>query len=216
MNISFTTTATNRPEILDRTYSSFKNNLLGIDMKKCDLVINVDPLPMANNREAVLEVARRYFGNVIATYPDKANFTTAINTIWSYPKTSFIFHLEDDWILTQSIKVNNIMDHLDNHPQLVQCVLRAYKYDYDKMALSPSIIKKKLYSQIAGKLDPKLNPEIQLRNTAITKYKLNKNTIAVHGESPVVEDIGREWIDKSGFRRPDKKAHFNSWVKNDS
>lgn len=211
--ITFTTTATNRPDILDRTYSSFEKNLLDLSLKDCDLIINIDPLPSRNNIDDTADVARKYFKNSTVITPDTPNFTTAINTIWSHAKTNFVFHLEDDWILTQQVRMNGILKYLDDNPKIVQCVLRAYKYDYQKMALSPSIIKKKLYSHIAGKLDSKLNPEIQLRDTKVTKYKLNGNTITVHGQNPIVKDIGREWIEKSGFKRPDKKAHFNSWVK---
>lgn len=212
MRIAFTTTATNRPEIVEKTYSSFNSNLNGY-LKKCELIINIDPLPSGDNREEVVKVAEKHFKKVTAITPATPNFTTAINTLWSEAKTDYIFHLEDDWVLTQSFSVDSIIDYLDKNPKYLQCVLRAYNYDYNKMALSPSIIKKKLYSQIAGKLNANLNPEIQLRDTNVTKYDLSKGYVTVFGEKPIVKDIGREWMEKSAFRRPDKKAHFNSWVK---
>ena len=211
--ITFTTTATNRPDILDRTYGSFNDNIVGLSLKDCELIINIDPLPDGDNIDTVVDVASKYFKNVTAITPKEANFTTAINTIWDHAKSDFIFHLEDDWILREKVDLNSIIKKLDDNPKMVQCVLRAYKYKYDKMALSPSVIKKRLYSHIAGKLNVNLNPEIQLRDLKVTKYKFYSNTIGVYGNNPVVEDIGRDWIEKSGFRRPDKKAHFNSWVK---
>jgi len=213
MSITFTTTATNRPEVLDRTYASFNSNITGIRLKDCELVINVDPLPSSEKREEAVDIAKKYFGKVTASLPEKPNFTTAINTIWSLSSAAFIFNLEDDWLLTKPVNLDVIMQSMKKNPNCLQCVLRAYNYDYNKMALSPSIIKRKLYSQIAGKLDSSLNPEIQLRDTRITKYELNKKSIMVHGNKPIVRDIGREWIEKSGFKRPDKKAHFNAWVK---
>ena len=45
MNINFTTTATVRPDILEKTYKSFTNKLVGIDFSKTTIYINIDLLP---------------------------------------------------------------------------------------------------------------------------------------------------------------------------
>lgn len=212
-NIVFTTTATNRPKILDRTYDSFHRHISDIDLRECKLIINIDPLPSSEKIEDVIRVAKKYFGEVVYNIPEKANFTSAINYLWSKADADYIFHIEDDWLLIEKIELLKITKQLSENENLLQCILRAYDYKYDKMVLSPSIIKKCLYNKIGGILNPNLNPEIQLRDIGITKYEINKTRLSVCGEHPIVEDIGRKWIEKSGFKRPDKKAHFNSWIK---
>lgn len=211
--LSFTTTATNRPEILDRTYNSFSKNVIDIDLKKYKLIINIDPLPSSEKIEDVIRVAKKYFGEVVYNIPEKANFTSAINYLWSKADADYIFHIEDDWLLIEKIELLKITKQLSENENLLQCILRAYGYKYEKMALSPSVIKKCLYNKIGGRLNINLNPEIQLRDIGITKYEINKTRLSVCGEHPIVEDIGRDWIENSGFKKPSEKFKFNSWIK---
>ena len=49
MELEFTTTACNRPEILEKTYKSFTTNLKDINFNKSTLYINIDPSPDNNN-----------------------------------------------------------------------------------------------------------------------------------------------------------------------
>ena len=73
--MSFTTTACNRPNIIERTYDSFCNNVLGIDFHDITLYINIDPAPKSDNREVIIEIAKKYFGNVVVNLPRRSNFT---------------------------------------------------------------------------------------------------------------------------------------------
>ena len=97
--MEFTTTACNRPELLERTYSSFTKNIKGLDFKKCILYINVDPSPHGQNIEKNEEVAKKYFGKVIVNYPDKPNFARAVIWCFTQVRGEYFFHLEDDWVL---------------------------------------------------------------------------------------------------------------------
>ena len=215
-NISFTTTATNRIEIIEKTFQSFSSRIIDLDFKTCKLYINIDPLPIADGRHEVVEMSKKYFGEIVANTPEKANFTRAVNWLWSTCVSDYAFHLDDDWVLLEDFRVRPLIKELDNNPKLLQCILRAYPREYAKACLSPSIIKKKLYSEIGGKLDEKINPEIQLRDAKITKYKINGANVKAFPETMkkvIVKDIGRQWIKGIGFQKPKVKGHFNKWEK---
>ena len=94
ISLEFCTTATFRPEIIDRTYKSFTDNLLGIDFKISTLYLNVDPIPVGNTKE-VIDVAKKYFGNVVYNIPEEPNFTKAIKWCWSQVKNEYFFNLEE-------------------------------------------------------------------------------------------------------------------------
>jgi len=221
--LSFTTTATNRPEVHKRTFSSFTKRLKGVDFAKVPFYINVDPLPSQKDIFEVTETAMDFFGRVHIRNPPRPNFTGAYNWVWSKPETEYIFNLEDDWELTEDIHIDTLLEYFKNCDTLMQVVLRAYHTNYNKIALSPSLIHKRLYKAVGGKLDETLNPEIQLRgeNFGIRmpspEFKVaHKGKVIAYPESKkrvVVKDIGRAWIKKSGFKKPDKKGRFTSWVK---
>jgi len=182
MNINFTTTAMARPEIVERTYQSFSQNIKGISLKECDLYINIDPIEGRDSRE-VISIGERYFNRVVSNVPKKPNFTKAVNWCWSSANSDFILHLEDDWVLTSPIDIKQLINK-KMKGKVKQIMLRAYKYKYEKMALSPSIIKRDLYKSFVDKFDFNLNPEIQLR-----KEWVSPSNISVSGKGIVVKDI---------------------------
>jgi len=222
--MDFTTTAMARPSILNTTLNSFSKNLVGIDLKKCRLIINIDPLPPEIRRKNVVKVARKYFGEVIYNYPKTANFTAAVNWTWSRAKTEYIFHLEDDWELTQKVSIPKVIKHFEINKQLLQIIFRAYRYRYITCALSPSIIHRRMYSAIGGNLNEKMNPEAQLRGErfGIIMPRRGKpgitpaGKIVVHppkSRKIVLRDLGRAWIRKTKYKKTGagKKARFLTW-----
>ena len=224
INMDFTTTAMARPEIVDRTYYTFYKNLKGINLKECSLFINIDPLPSDVDRKKVTKVAEKYFKNVYPNYTKKPNYTAAYNWIWSNAKSEFIFNLEDDWELLREVYVPDILKYFDKYPSLMEVALRAYSYKYRACPTSPSIMHKRYYKAVAGKLDEKINPEIQLRGKKFgiempsPRFKISwKGKIVAYPEqeneeSIILKDLGREWLEKSKFRKPKvKKNKFISW-----
>ena len=211
MRLTVTTTATNRPDILAATYESFTSRMRGVDFSKSTLYLNVDPLPISSGRKAAIKVARRFFGNVVHRLPKKANFTSAVNWLWSQPSDEFIFHLEDDWELLENISINTLLGIFKSNPILYQVALRAYRYKYRKFCLSPSLIRRPLYKRMGGRLDESINPELQLR---FQPAKMRKRVTAYPDVGIIVKDIGREWIHRFKLRKPSKKCKFISWVSN--
>ena len=205
MLLSFTTTATCRPEILRETYRSFNEHLKDLDFSETTLYINIDPLPDAKLREDTLEIARAHFGRVMHRFPKKPNFTSAINWLWSTAQTDYIFHLEDDWIMKSPLSINDILKQFKD-PQIQEVALRAYPYPYKKLCLSPSVWSKDLYKRFAGKLDESQNPEVQLRTDFV-----KPSMIRCMGKGPIIADIGRDWLAKQGLSRGKVKSDFTSW-----
>ena len=205
MSLSFTTTAMARPEIIERTYGSFKENLIGIDWSNTTLFINIEPLPNSDAVNSVIEVARETFGNVEFRTPEEPNFTRAVSWCWKNADTDFIFHLEDDWVLVKKIHINELIKPFESH-KVNQVPLRAYSYEYDKMCLSPSVIRSSWAQRFV--FDYKLNPEVQLR-----KPWVKPNHIYVPHKEVVVKDIGRSWIKSTDYQKPSHKASFTSWEK---
>jgi hypothetical protein len=219
-NITFTTTSVNRPEIIEKTYESFNTNLCDINLKSCKLCINVDPLPTSDNRKKVIDVCKHYFGEVAYKFPNEGNFTRAYNWIWRRASTEYIFNLEDDWVLTKKISINDMLNHFSLNSKLLQVALRAYPYTYDKCPLSPSLIHERYYKTVAGKLNVSMNPEVQLRGNRFgvdlpcgVEKITYKDKLVVHPKNNqiVVKDIGRDWIKTTNFKKPKVKSTFTTW-----
>jgi len=211
--MEFTTTAMSRPDIINKTYHSFSKNLKGIDFKKSTLYINIDPLPKGNNTLRVVEVAYKYFGNVVYNTPEKPNFTNAVNWCWMNAKEDIIFHLEDDWIMTELVDVLPLIDKLNNSKLFSIPFRKTMNFPYDKPSLSPSFLHNRFYKAVAGRLDSKLNPEIQLRgkNFGIDMGP-RQGIVDGYSDHAIIQDIGREWIDKTKYKKPKTKSEFVSWI----
>lgn len=206
--ITFCTTAMPRPEILEATYKSFSANLKGIDLSEQKLLLNIDPVSskdLDSRIEMTKDVAGKYFGDVEVRVPDEPNFTAAVDWCWTTADTEFVFHLEDDWELRQEVDVQEAIEKMRTGG-LKHTILRAYSYNYQKMALSPNITHRDYYKRFAGDFIQSINPEIQLR-----KPFVKKEEIMVIGSKPIVFDLGRQWIKGEPFKKPKNKGNFTKW-----
>ena len=248
MILDVTTTAVPRPEIHERTFCTYTRNIKGVDWENSTLYMNIDPLPCKHQQDVdnmrrdifrSMLVARKYFGNVKVNLPTKANYTAAYNWVWSNAKTELILNLEDDWELNREIDINEVIKPFKECETLYEVVLRAYTYHYPCTCTSPAILHKRYYGAIGGKLDPKRNPETQTHSRRdlgiFIPNKKNcpgdeiKKYVQVYPEKcndyteVISNDIGREWLNNSGFDRPQnfdqkdkrykKKCHFTKWVR---
>lgn len=224
VTMDFTTTATARPDIVERTYSSFNKHLKGIDLKQCRLFVNVDPIPRGVKQKSVTNVGLKYFGEVIPNYPKVPNYTAAYNWVWSMAESKYIFNLEDDWELTTDVNVKKLVSYFDTHPNLYIIPFRAYKYKYLTCSTSPGIMHERYYKAVGGKLNEKINPEVQLRGKKFgiampsPERKIPaKGKIIVYPpeiKKVIVRDIGRKWAKQQNFiRGGGKKCYFTTWEK---
>ena len=214
MDISFTTTAMPRPEILERTYSSFTSKIINIDFKMTKLYINIDPFPdnqVNNIRDQCIDVAKKYFGDVISNKPDKPGFCQAVKWVWSQPSSEYIFHLEDDWELEATIDINKLVSlYKECMPQVV---IRPWRSSMCSFYLSPHIMRKKIYQWIASKLDISKNPEEYIRRLLIAYRPMGVRPFGVpfprDRSRVIVKDLGRNWLKDKNYVRGD--ANFVEW-----
>jgi hypothetical protein len=221
MIFDFTTTACARPDLLERTYNSFFNNLIDVDFHRCTLYINIDPIPDKGQVQKCISVSEKFFGKVIYNTPDKANFTRALKWCWSQNGDSkYIFNLEDDWICLRPIRINEYITLLEQKEDRVAVNLRAYIKPKKRICLSPSIWKRFYVKSITAKLNDNYNPEKQLRRS----YD-SKNFIGIdigfyeslhYPNKIIIKDIGREWAKNNLLEKDkshNKSKNFITWRK---
>jgi len=226
--IEVTTTAMPRPEVLEKTYRSFTKNITGVDWTKSICYINIDPLPGKKKEvEETEKVAQKFFGKVVSRKPKAANYTLAYKWLWSQPKKKFFINIEDDWELLEKISLEALLRGFDKSKIAVP--LRAYSYLYQTCPTSPSVYRTSFFKNVSDFMKGEENPETQLHeyiNQNYKKYADKKHRIVniyPYGEwRLVVKDIGREWMDKTDYVRPQmldkkdkrykKKCHFTQWL----
>ena len=221
MNIDITTSATIRPGLLQRTLSSFRDNLLN-NNHTYRLIINVDPAGEEDKTaDDVIEVAKSYFDNVVSRTPESPSFAGAVIWCWSQVESDIVFHLEDDWIMLRPIDLDKMLgtiaefgnfDSFRLAKQNQKCSKQRVKL-YDRLSLNPVFIRKKFIKKAIQHMSPDKNPEKQLRAVDPECGKFIKKTshgvYVEQGSGVVVQDIGRKWMMKHGVYV--KRTGFLQW-----
>ena len=158
--IDITTTATIRPEILEKTFSSFWEHMFSQYDYDYRLIINIDPIgDDSYSQEDVLNVAESYFSDTICNSPDSHNFPKAVRMVWGNTTSDYVFHLEDMWLALAHINLDHLVYILDNYSD-IGCV-NLYKYVLSNGAPEPNFYQytqkkdRRLFLQIR---DPLLSP----------------------------------------------------------
>lgn len=120
------TPATLRPDILDRTYSSFYKNMFEEFKRPLSLVINIDPIGDTGARVAMERVIRQYFvlqlrSQVCFNHPPQPSFPRAFLWLWNIVMrctSDYAFYLEDDWELLQCVDLERMVTVMENNPSL--------------------------------------------------------------------------------------------------
>jgi len=224
-DISFTITACRRPELLNRTLSSFSRGLIDANLNDFDAYVNIDPLPAGEQSDEVVEVATQYFRHVQFRTPKIANFCSAVKWVWSQPETEFFFHLEDDWELTKPFHLAALVRILNRRRLLpffsrrAAVNLNVYNFSDSRICLSPGLLRGAFGRYAATQLDEQYNPERQLRTdnamACPTIPHLNLFRGHFYGGKENVQfcrDIGREWRSRRKVSRlPDDPCLFTTW-----
>ena len=184
--IDITTTATIRPALLDKTLRTFTSRIFH-EKDRYRFIINIDPVgDKSRSNKDVLEVAKKYFDEVIYNCPDEPGFTKAVIWLWSHVDSDYVFHLEDDWVLSHNINIDNMIHILDRYSRIcsvrlskgqisaakkvVKPIPCPYIYPEDvgkfqlfpRLSLNPTLFKGEFVRQAANVMTLKLNPESQL------------------------------------------------------
>jgi hypothetical protein len=220
MSLSFTTTATVRPELLEQTYHSFCSNLTGVNFKELQLFINVDPVPTSSeaDRLKVVAVAQKYFGKVVHNLPQSGNFPMAVRWAWMSTNTKYVFNLEDDWLLTERVDVPSLISYLESFPNAVGVSLNAYvfKSDLNRIRLSPGLLRGAWAREAASNLRAVRCPERQLRSSIpkhLIRPMLNYPDYSTKTRGRIiVRDTGRLWREKKRLVKDNgKSTGFVTW-----
>lgn len=190
--MDITMTAVRRPEILDVTLSSFRDNLFGGSFAGHRLIINVDPVGGAiQDTIEIIKLCVHYFGaNFLAHFPYFPNFADAFRWVWGQSTSDFVLHLEDDWLLSRKIDLKAIISILENESDLALIRLPAFFAGYYEMKNwnqffpwtgkyyecpedkrlpvgfcgHPSIIRQSFIQATAPYINPMVNPEKQFHH----------------------------------------------------
>lgn len=125
-HVDVTTTATLRPEILGKTYSSFRTNLLKPGLAKYRCVLNVDPIGEDISSEEVIKVAKAFFPHIVNNVPETPNFSMALRWCWEHTEAEYIFNLEDDWEMMKPLDLIDMLNIMDEHPNLAHLRLSMF------------------------------------------------------------------------------------------
>jgi len=226
--IDITTTATLRPELLERTYKSFFENLF-IDKYNYRIIINIDPIGSNKYRaQEVISIAKKFCNEVIYNCPEEANFAKAWKWCWEQIDSDFVFHLEEDWELLKKVNINHMIDILNDNPNLATLRMlkmdvpysltffrSKYKVEKDFLKAedrsvsfggNPQLIKSEFVRQARKYMITDRNPEKQFRKGSIELWenvtsKWDYGVYAMPKDKALVRDIGRIWMSRHGFKK---------------
>ncbi len=237
--IDIYTTAVRRPEILEITLSSFKEKLF--KDHPCRLIINVDPVGHDIPSQDVVEVARKYFPNIVSRCPDKPEFSVAHLWCWQQIMSDFTFALEDDWELLEEVSLQDMLDKFKEIKDLMALRLswkatqddckpfiRVIPYnaevgffevpDFRKPTESvcghPTLWRTSLIRAMLPYIETGKNPEKFIRGNKHTAALLRKYRFGIwakQNQPATIKELGREWISHSEWRKSGSKAFFLKW-----
>ena len=81
MKIEFTITSCCRPDILNRTLYSFRENVTDLDLRNSTAYINIDHVPIETDPFDVVNVVKKYFNNIIYNISESPHFCNAVKSV---------------------------------------------------------------------------------------------------------------------------------------
>ena len=236
MRIDITTTATLRPQLLDRTYDSFKKRLFK-NKHECRAIINIDPIGEKCSYRDVVKVAKKHFNDVIYNVPDEPSFPKAWIWCWKQVEADYVFHLEEDWLLLRDVDIDHMIGILQENKKIA--ALRMAKMDINSLHFfsskyvqrdgyllalnrkksfggNPQLVRGDFVKATRSLMIDDRNPEKQFRaGTPVVFTVVSRWDYAVYGklgDRMLVEDIGRTWRRRHNFEK-EGGAGFLRWTK---
>jgi hypothetical protein len=128
--IDLTIVAARRPALFARTLESFRDRLFR-NFTFAHVLINIDPVWGDEfDGSQCLRLIQDYFPSSQIFTPKTPNFCSAVKRVWINSKSDFIFHLEDDWLLTEPIGPTILECFSD--PSIAQVSLLAQQKNWDR------------------------------------------------------------------------------------
>ena len=222
--LDITTTAAIRPDLFRKTLKSFTEKLF-INQKDYRFILNVDPIWEDLDPMEMVDIAYKFFDNVVYNIPDKPNFAQACKWCWSNTISEFIFHLEDDWTISKNINIGSLLLHMINNDDMMSLRLPKLSLNnlksndtkrgfiiHHKLMLNPTIFRGSFIRSISKKMNTIDNPEKQLRKV----FKLSNSQLAGifcgSGCGEYIKHNGRHWQRLSNYKKV-KGSNFITWEK---
>ncbi len=120
--IDIVMTATLRPAIVEQTLVSIVEKICKNNTDRFNLIINVDPAGEDILQSDIVDMARKYFPNVIYNTPEEASFSLAIKWVWGKASTPYVLHIEDDFEVLEELDIDHMIYILKKYPKV--CTLR--------------------------------------------------------------------------------------------
>jgi len=96
-HIDIVIVAARRPELLERTLSSFQKYIFN-NFSINTVSINIDPFGGVEKETGLVrDIVQSYFPSVKIFTPDTANFTASVRRLWKNTTSDYVLHMEDDW-----------------------------------------------------------------------------------------------------------------------
>lgn len=119
-------TATLRPEILEQTLVSFRDNLFSsVDPNKVRFIINIDPVGLDVSQDEMVDMIREVLKgySTFCLLPERASFSQAFYQLWLYGlgdpiRYPYYFNLEDDWQLLYRIDLHYLIEIMEVNSRL--------------------------------------------------------------------------------------------------
>lgn len=214
-------TATGRPEVLDLTLFSFYKHFLH-QFKETRLIVNVDPLGMEPHQASdVVNVCRRYSPQVVSRCPAQASFSSAVKWCWEQVESTFFLHLEDDWLLKKSVRLEKVIARLETADDVASVRFNLSRIPASDpqvslgLSLNPSVFRRAFIDQALPLFSCEKDPEKQFRNCAPLAH-WNYFYYGAPGESACVIDIGKKWRRLHDFQKWQPGSPVVTWQKKPS
>lgn len=215
-----------RPELLAPTLESFQRDLFA-HFRVRHVFANIDPFAgTADDGEACRAMILARFPDATIRMPETASFGGAVKWLWSQAADAPVLHMEDDWVLLRPFTPDDVLPHFSetvtavvpysaNHGTVEGHV--GVRVEKDKVlgltwrrrtvglfGTSPRFISGGFARRCAELMDPDLDPEKQMRpphNPSLRSFTAPFRSWFVYGPGggPAIEDIGREWRERSGL-----------------
>ena len=120
MDICIALPCINRPNIVELCISTLVKHLKDVDFNKSSIFINIDPVPIYNNRDNIEKIIKKYIGNVYANYTSKPSYPKAYIHVLreasnnnNNNKNNIVLFCPDDWKFVKDFSIKNVIKRLD-------------------------------------------------------------------------------------------------------
>jgi len=238
--------ATKRLDILFKTLSSMMERMLW--RFECEAIVNVDPVGLPQDTpKKTLSLVELFLPVLQSREALKGHFGEAFYNLWNmvteFPEFDYVFHLEDDWELLQTVDLREMVKILKAEPDLALLRLPQFRSTDDQMKNwdkffpwngkyfecpkelrqgvgycgHPSLIKMEYVKKCAPLINKHTNPEKQFHSgndpLLLEVLKWRYGVFSKPNHPNYIQDLGREWMVKNKFQKAGSKAFFTEWEK---